>query len=241
MSVFLKRRGSPKTPIKTKLASEYSVGESVYLSLNGEDVEFLVVHQGNPDESIYDSSCDGTWLLMKNVYINKRFTTSTTGNFDYEFQNTYHEIASNIKSYIENDLYSLFTEDVTSMIKCVNIPINSNHGLRNIAVTLFILSATELGFTTEDYPSGCQLDLFKSGNNDYRKSSDRTRDDDITYGYWTRNPRNDKSSGSSYEALYVDTEGSLDSSTGSRSSYSARPAMIINSRAVFNSETNRLL
>jgi hypothetical protein len=50
--------------------SNIEVGSSVYLNVDGVKTEFLVVHQGNPNSSIYDASCDGTWLLMKNIYEN---------------------------------------------------------------------------------------------------------------------------------------------------------------------------
>lgn len=43
------------------------IGTSVYMNVNNARTEFLVVHQGLPS-SDYDSSCNGTWLLMKNIY-----------------------------------------------------------------------------------------------------------------------------------------------------------------------------
>ena len=45
-------------------AGELDIGSSVFLNVDGVPVEFLVVHQGLPS-SIYDTSCDGTWFLMK--------------------------------------------------------------------------------------------------------------------------------------------------------------------------------
>ena len=47
----------------TKLANK-EVGSIVKLNVNGAVTEFLVVHQGLPSD-IYDASCNGTWLLMK--------------------------------------------------------------------------------------------------------------------------------------------------------------------------------
>ena len=40
-----------------------SVGSIVKLKENGAAVNYIVVHQGKPSSS-YDSSCDGTWLLL---------------------------------------------------------------------------------------------------------------------------------------------------------------------------------
>ena len=51
------------------LASDLAVGSSVYLMENGVATEYLVVNQGIPSgSSLYDSSCDGTWLLRKDIY-----------------------------------------------------------------------------------------------------------------------------------------------------------------------------
>ena len=55
--VFFLKRGQVSTG---KPASDYTVGESVFLNVNGVSTEFFVVHQGNPDASIYDTSCNGT-------------------------------------------------------------------------------------------------------------------------------------------------------------------------------------
>ena len=50
----------------TKLANK-EVGSIVKLNVNGAATELLVVHQGLPS-AIYDASCNGTWLLMKDIY-----------------------------------------------------------------------------------------------------------------------------------------------------------------------------
>ena len=42
------------------------VGSRVYLNVDGVKQRFIVVHQGNPNTSLYDSSCTGTWLAMEN-------------------------------------------------------------------------------------------------------------------------------------------------------------------------------
>ena len=47
--------------------STKAVGSTVKLKVNGTAREFLVVHQGKPS-SLYDESCNGTWLLMKDCY-----------------------------------------------------------------------------------------------------------------------------------------------------------------------------
>ena len=48
----------------TVALGQKAVGSVVKLKFNGAMREFLVVHQGKPS-SLYDESCNGTWLLMK--------------------------------------------------------------------------------------------------------------------------------------------------------------------------------
>ena len=49
------------------LLSTKAVGSTVKLKVDGSLKEFIVVHQGKPS-SMYDESCNGTWLLMKDCY-----------------------------------------------------------------------------------------------------------------------------------------------------------------------------
>ena len=65
--------------MSTKLGS-MSVGSTVKLKLGGTARDFLVVHQGLPS-SMYDSSCNGTWLLLKDIYTTRTWDSS---NNDYK-------------------------------------------------------------------------------------------------------------------------------------------------------------
>lgn len=47
--------------------STKTVDSTVKLKVDGTLQNFLVVHQGLPG-SMYDVSCSGTWLLMKDIY-----------------------------------------------------------------------------------------------------------------------------------------------------------------------------
>lgn len=72
-----------------------AVGSIVKIKVNGASKDFIVVQQGNPNTSTYDSSCAGTWLLMKDIY-----TTSTFGN-----DNSYKD--SSIHSYLNSTFFNL--------------------------------------------------------------------------------------------------------------------------------------
>lgn len=62
MIFFLSRSGGGKK------ARDLAVGESVWLTENGERTEYLVVQQGNPNTGVYtDPLVAGTWILRKDL------------------------------------------------------------------------------------------------------------------------------------------------------------------------------
>ena len=50
--------------------SSKAIGSTIKLKVNGSARNFIVVHQGKPS-SVYDDSCNGTWLLMQDIYENR--------------------------------------------------------------------------------------------------------------------------------------------------------------------------
>ena len=49
--------------METRLG-DMAVGSTVKIKVDGTLRDFIIVQQGNPDSTISDSSCDGTWVLM---------------------------------------------------------------------------------------------------------------------------------------------------------------------------------
>ena len=47
---------------------ELIAGTIVYMNVDGTRTPYIVVHQGNPDTTVYGASCNGTWVLMQNIY-----------------------------------------------------------------------------------------------------------------------------------------------------------------------------
>ena len=110
----------PSAPIRGTLASDLEIGSTVKLKVDGTLKEFLIVHQGKPS-SIYDDSCDGTWLLMKDIYESRAWDSSTTaGNNDYE--------NSDIHAYMNGTFFGLFDSNVQEVIKQVKIPYRKGTG-----------------------------------------------------------------------------------------------------------------
>ena len=99
------------------LLSTKAVGSTVKLKVNGTAKEFIVVHQGKPS-SLYDNSCDGTWLLMKDIYENRQWHNSNVNNLEN----------STIHSYLNGTFLNLFESNIRDAIKQVKLPYRKNGG-----------------------------------------------------------------------------------------------------------------
>lgn len=206
-----------------------SVGSIVKIKVNGASKDFIVVQQGNPNTSTYDSSCAGTWLLMKDIY-----TTSTFGN-----SNSYKD--SSIHTYLNGTFYNLIDSDIRNAIKQVKIPYQNGTGSggslatgsNGLSTKVFLLSGYEVGWTTSDngyFPKdGVRLAYF--GNSSGGNSKRVAYNGSSAAIWWLRSPY----AGSGDSVWYVNTDGS---SYGGwcRSSYGVRPAFILPSTLVVSDD-----
>lgn len=165
---FLTVDGVHKLVYQSNLSlAELPVGSSVFMNMNGVSTEFLIVHQGLPDATIYDSSCDDTWLLMKNVCGNDY-------NDDIWFNDSHCDFQqSSIRAHLNDVVYFMFDSNVQHIIKQVKIPYQKGTGASGYPVTgsdglpskLFLLSGQEVGWTAQHgaFPNdGAVLDYFKN-------------------------------------------------------------------------------
>ena len=181
-----------------------AVGSTVKLNVNGTAREFLIVHQGKPS-SIYDNSCDGTWLLMKDCYESRQWHSSN--NNDYE--------NSTIDSYLNSTFLNLFDANIRNAIKQVKIPYRKGagysttvtSGASGLSVKIFLLSGYEVGWTTSDssyFPAdGAKLDYFLSGNGSSAQSKRVANLNGSATNWWLRSPYCFSSYGSQYAWLVV--------------------------------------
>lgn len=142
---------------------DLGVGESVFLNVDGVSTEFIIVHQGLPS-SLYDSSCNGTWLLMKTVYT---WMIWDPTNNDYA--------NSDIYAYLNNTFLYLLDSDIRAAIQRIKIPYWNGTkssgtiatGSNGLSTRIFLLSGYELGWTTSNSPyfpvDGAKLSYFMSG------------------------------------------------------------------------------
>ena len=201
--------------------SSKAIGSTIKLKVNGSAKDFIVVHQGKPS-SVYDDSCNGTWLLMKDIYENRQWHSSNTNDY----------ANSTIHSYLNSTFLNLFESNIKNAIKQVKLPYRKGSGTsttvtsgsNGLSAKIFLLSATETSFSFSSMPSGegAELAYFKGCADN---SSDSKR---VAYlngsatVWWLRSP----GCYSFNYALYVLSDGDWDYSFCSNS-YGIRPALIL--------------
>lgn len=202
--------------------SSKAIGSTIKLKVNGSAKDFIVVHQGKPS-SVYDDSCNGTWLLMKDIYEKRQWNSSDTNDY----------ANSTIHSYLNSTFLNLLEPNIKRAIKQVKLPYRKGSGSsetvtsgsNGLSAKIFLLSAAETSFSHAYMPSGegTELAYFKGCADD---SSDSKR---VAYFgrfadfWWLRSP---SCSGYSNYALYVSSDGGLDDYL-SPSSYGIRPAFVL--------------
>ena len=230
-----------------------AVGSSVYMTVGGVRKEFLVVHQGKPS-SLYDDSCNGTWLLMKDVYESRQWNSFTWGT-------TSRLESSTIHSYLNSTFLNLFDGNVKNGIKQVKIPyatyggrdsdgddIFSNlNGANGLSCKIFLLSLVETSRWTDQQlgwnglpRDGDVLDYFKDvefgkTDNNYKRIAYQNGSAVI---WWLRTPYLDQSWSSMEDyAGYIDVDGH---STGNvvTQTHGVRPALILYSNTLVDANMN---
>lgn len=201
--------------------SSKAIGSTIKLKVNGSAKDFIVVHQGKPS-SVYDDSCSGTWLLMKDIYENRQWHSSDTNDY----------ANSTIHSYLNSTFLAMLDSNIQKAIKQVKLPYRKGSGTsttvtsgsNGLPAKIFLLSATEMSFNFSYMPSGegAELAYFKGCADN---SSDSKR---VAYlngsaaSWWLRSP----SCGNSYRALCVNSSGD-GSYNFCSNSYGIRPALIL--------------
>ena len=195
--------------------STKAVGSTVKIKVNGTVKDFIIVHQGLPS-SAYDASCNGVWVVMKDIYTTMKWDGS---NNDY--------LNSDMTAYLNGTFISLIDANIRNAIKQVKIPYtdcsinNVMSGSNGLSCKVFLLSGTEVGFSGLSYMNteGAKLSYFDSASKRvaYNGSSAAI--------WWLRSPYCNDFNLRDY-VMYVNSNGNEQGSLCSYS-YGVRPALIL--------------
>lgn len=200
-----------------------AVGSIVKLKENGTLVNYLIVHQGKPS-SIYDASCDGTWLLRQDIAENRVWEADNVNKLE----------SSDIHAYLNGTWLNRYDANIKSAIKQVKIPYRQNGGsggtdrtgTSGLSCKVFLLSGREVGFTNSEssyFPNdGAKLSYFESGNGSSAQQKRVAKLNGSATGWWLRSPHANYTGG----VWYVGSYGDCDHWYANNSS-GVRPALIL--------------
>ena len=218
-----------------KLGSK-GVGSIVKIKVNGSAQNFIVVHQGLPG-SMYDASCNGSWLLMQSIYEKRQWNNRSYLN-DYA--------GSTIHSYLNNQFLNLLDAKVRSAVKQVKIPYRKGNGTsttvtggsNGLSAKIFLLSATEVSFSRSGIPSGegAELAYFKGCADDAGDSKRVGRFSGHPDNWWLRSPY----CGNNYTNICVSALGSWLGGNGT-DAVGIRPCMILSPSALVDDSGNIII
>lgn len=202
--------------------STKAVGSIVKIKVNGANKDFIIVHQGLPGSN-YDASCNGVWVVMKDIYTTMKWDGSN---------NSYKD--SDMTTYLNGTFLNLIDTDIRNAIKQVKIPYTNGTGsggslatgANGFSTKVFLLSLTEVGLSAS-YANveGAKLSYFDSASKRiaYNGSS--------AAAWWLRSPRTNNAG----NVWYVNSGGS-GNNWGCSNTCGVRPAFILPSELVVSDD-----
>lgn len=212
MGMFLRRGPAPH---RTRM-SDLEIGQTIKLNLNGTPWDWLVVHQGLPS-SLYDESCNGTWLLLQDCYEKRAWHNTSTNKLE----------RSTIITYLNDEFQNLFDSNIKGAIKQVKIPYRSGggkgtdlSGANGLPVKCFLLSVRETDSAANLMPDdGVALEYFV-GTTDSKRIA---KYNGSAIAWWTRSPRR----GGTSAVWFISTSGHAASGGDATQITGIRPAIIL--------------
>ena len=203
--------------------SSKAVGSIVKIKVNGTLRDFIVVQQGKPS-SIYDESCNGTWLLMKDLYESRQWHSSNVNDY----------ANSTIHSYLNSTFLNLIDANIRAQIRQAKIPYRPgsgtstsiNSGANGLSAKIFLLSNIEVGGdpSWSYFPKdGAKLAYFELGTGTSANNKRLAYLNGSAAYWWLRSPYTDRST----NAWNVYSDGDSDNTDSCSSTVGIRPALIL--------------
>ncbi|WP_066453657.1 DUF6273 domain-containing protein [Anaerotruncus rubiinfantis] len=181
------------TPVAGIAISTLAVGSEVKLNLGGVPYNHLVVHQGNPDATLYDASCDGAWCMIKDIYEKRAWGDLSATNY----------AKSAVHEYLNTTYLGLFNSGIQNAIKQVKIPYarslsqtSVNSGENGLLTKVFLPASFELGLNSSEWNislDGKKLNYFLSGSSEVARQKRVAYFNGVKTMWWTRSSNSDYS------------------------------------------------
>lgn len=169
--------------------SARAVNSKIKIAVNGVLRNFIVLHQGIPDASIYDASCNGTWVWMETTFDDTITYFSKSGSKNARYAE------GRLHAFLNNDFYNAVDSKVRNLIKQVKIPYytagnvdDPKVGADGLSTKVFALSIPEVRPNAKS--DGSTLKVFENA-----KTNLLDREDLRAYNYdgerstyWFRTP-----------------------------------------------------
>ena len=234
--LFLRKGEVHTAPVTGILAQDIAVGSVVKLMEGGTAVEYLVVNQGIPENSsLYDASCDGTWLLRKDIHSNRQWNTGNVNKYE----------SSAVNTWLNGEFFNTLGSVEQSAIREIKIPYcvgnessTVNSGSNGLSTKIFLLSGYEVAFATgSNFPvDGAKLSYFESGTGSSALNKRIAYLNGSAAIWWLRS----QTVSYSTNVWSVIANGIFGSSAISNS-LGIRPALVLPGNALFDKSTKLLM
>ena len=209
-SVLYNATQQPKyAEVKIDLSTA-QVGDEINLPYNGVMVPHIVVHIGNPNPDLYDASCDGVWILRKDIVENGAWNSSGVNTLAGS------TIMTTMAGYLQN-----YDSAVQAAIKTVKVPYTVggesttiNSGANGLECQIFPLCAKEAGNIMcgpDNVPAtGAVLDYFSPAGDTAEFDAKRVAYlDGVASRYYYRDASYDQQDPDAGLVFYCDQAGNV--------------------------------
>ena len=232
--IYLRKGEVHTPPVVGVKAGDLPIGQSVKLMEGGVETEFIVVNQGIPENSsLYDASCNGTWLLRKDIKNTSVWNSTNTNVYE----------TSTVNTWLNSTYFNSLGTIEQTAIKQIKIPYRSGTGSgdtdktsgNGLSTKVFLLDIKEVdGSTNRYYPdTGAILKYFEGISNATSSLKRIAYLNGVATGWWTRAPY----LGDSYGLWLIATNGGVGYSDNANDTRGIRPALIIPSTSIFDPTT----
>lgn len=214
-------------PGGTTPLSDLPVGTIIYGEIEGKATALRIVHKGLPS-SMYDSSCNGIWVMTESIFALGKITAS---GINYYYPGDVGD------TYLNTTFIGKFSSELLAAVKTVKIPYIardelgfpvSYSGANGLQRQAFFLSMLEMGFAIGDVnvADGVMLSYFTGKGNEDRVA----RYNGNAVSWWSRTMGNN--------GWRFVTQAGDDSKSSGNYDYGYRPAFILTPDTIVDADMN---